>query len=132
MSKTNSKNRQNRKTFSKINLDEKIVCVVGLGYVGLPLVEVFSKYFRVIGFDIDKKKVEELKKKYNNLELTSESNKIKLADYIIIAVPTPLTKSKEPDLSFVKSASRLVGKNLRKGAIVVWSLQFILVLQRRL
>jgi len=119
MSNINSKIRQNKKTFSKINLDEKIVCVVGLGYVGFPLVEVFSKYFRVIGFDIDKKKVEELKKKYSNLELTSESNNIKLADYVIIAVPTPITKSKEPDLFFVKSASKIVGKNLRKGAIVV-------------
>jgi len=104
---------------SKTNIKEKIVCVVGLGYVGLPLVEALSRHFRVIGFDINKKKVEKLKKEYNNLELTSESYKIKLADYVIIAVPTPVSKSKEPDLSFVESASRIVGQNLKKGAIVV-------------
>jgi UDPglucose 6-dehydrogenase/UDP-N-acetyl-D-galactosamine dehydrogenase len=104
---------------SKANLDKKVVCVVGLGYVGMPLTEAFSKHFRVIGFDIDEKKVNRLKNGYINLELTSEAHKIKLADFVIIAVPTPVTKSKEPDLSFVESASRIVGRNLKKGAIVV-------------
>lgn len=104
---------------SKTNLKGKIVCIIGLGYVGLPLAEAFSKYFRVIGFDIDRKKVGKLKNNYNNLELTSDPIKIKLADYVIIAVPTPISKSKQPDLSFVKSASSIVGRNLKKGAIVV-------------
>jgi len=104
---------------SNTNLNGKVICVVGLGYVGLPLAEVFSRYFRVIGFDINKKKVEDLKNKYKNLELTSEPSNIKSADYVIIAVPTPLSKSKEPDLFYVKSAARIVAKNLKKGAIVV-------------
>jgi UDPglucose 6-dehydrogenase/UDP-N-acetyl-D-galactosamine dehydrogenase len=53
------------------------------------------------------------------MEFTSDPSKIKMSDFIIIAVPTPVSKSKEPDLSFVESASRVVGKNLKKGSIVV-------------
>jgi UDPglucose 6-dehydrogenase/UDP-N-acetyl-D-galactosamine dehydrogenase len=105
--------------YSKNNLAKKTVCIVGLGYVGLPLAEVFSKYFNVIGYDTNQKKVKDLKNKYNNIEITTKQERIKIADYIIIAVPTPITNSKEPDLSFVTSASRIVGKNLKKGAIIV-------------
>jgi len=103
----------------KTKIKEKTVCIVGLGYVGLPLAEAFSKHFRVIGFDIDEKKINELNQKKYNFELTLDPSRIKKADFVIIAVPTPITKSKEPDLSFVKSASRIVGKNLKKDAIVV-------------
>jgi UDPglucose 6-dehydrogenase/UDP-N-acetyl-D-galactosamine dehydrogenase len=95
------------------------VCIVGLGYVGMPLAEAFVKHVHVIGFDINEKKVMALKKKYPDLELISQSTRIKDADVVIIAVPTPVTKSKEPDLTPVISASRIVGKNLKKGAIVV-------------
>jgi len=104
---------------SKVTLNEKIVCVVGLGYVGMPLAEAFAKHVRVIGFDINEKKVKTLKEQYPSLELTADPKFIKQADVVIIAVPTPVTKSKEPDLSPVISASRLVGQNLKKGAIVV-------------
>lgn len=106
---------------SKINLKEKIVCIVGLGYVGLPLAEAFSKHFKVIGFDINEKKINKLCHEYSNsnLELTSDPSKIKMADFVIIAVPTPVKRSKEPDLSYLKSASQIVGQNLKKGAIIV-------------
>lgn len=104
---------------SKTKIKEKTVCIVGLGYVGRPLAEAFSKHFRVIGFDIDEKKINELNQKNYNFELTLDPSRIKKADFVIIAVPTPITKSKEPDLSFVKSASRIVGKNLKKDAVVV-------------
>ncbi len=104
---------------TEANLDKKIVCIVGLGYVGMPLAEAFSKHLKVIGFDINVEKIKKLKNEYQNLDLTSDSIKIKLADFIIIAVPTPVTKRKEPDLSYVISASEIVGKNLKKGAIVV-------------
>ena len=102
----------------KIDLKGKIVCVIGLGYVGFPLAKAFSKHFKVIGFDVNKQKIDKLKSN-NNMMLTSDPSQIKLADFVIIAVPTPVTRSKEPDLSFVKSASRIVGQNLKKGAIVV-------------
>ena len=104
---------------SKTKLENMVVCIVGLGYVGMPLAEAFSKHFRVIGFDINETKVSKLKEQYPLLELTSNPMKIKEANIIIIAVPTPVTKSKEPDLAPVESASRIVGKNLKKDSIVV-------------
>ena len=104
---------------SKINNEENVVCLVGLGYVGLPLAEMFSQHFRVIGFDIDKEKIKRLSTENSDLEFTSDSLKIKLADFVIITVPTPVTRSKEPDLSFIESAARIVGQNLKKGAVVV-------------
>lgn len=104
---------------SKTTLKKKTVCVVGLGYVGMPLVEAFSKHVPVIGFDINQTKVKKLKTEFPKLELTADSTKIKKADVVIIAVPTPVTKSKEPDLYPVISASEIVGRNLKKGSIVV-------------
>ena len=69
---------------TKSNLKGKIVCIVGLGYVGLPLAEAFSKHFKVIGFDIDEKKIDNLKKNYSSFEITSDPSRIKIADFIII------------------------------------------------
>jgi UDPglucose 6-dehydrogenase/UDP-N-acetyl-D-galactosamine dehydrogenase len=103
-------------------MKDKTVSVVGLGYVGLPLAEAFSKHLKVIGFDIDEEKTRNLGNNNNNkdnLECTTDHYKIKHADFVIIAVPTPVTKSKEPDLSYVKSAAETVGKNLKRGATVV-------------
>ena len=109
-------------------MKNKTVCIVGLGYVGLPLAEAFSKHLKVIGFDIDEEKTnffasqKPLLKRNNNedsIEFTSDPSKIKQADFVLICVPTPVTKSKEPDLRYVKSAAEIAGKNLKKGAIVV-------------
>jgi len=103
-------------------MKNKTVCIVGLGYVGLPLANAFSKHLKVIGYDIDEEKIRNLGNNNNtndNIEFTADPSKIKQADFVIIAVPTPVTKSKEPDLSFVTSATEIVGKNLKKGAIVV-------------
>lgn len=101
-------------------ITDKTVCVVGLGYVGLPLAEAFAQHLRTIGYRRNKKKIDELNKKPGNkIEATTDPGKIKEADFIIIAVPTPVTKSKDPDLEPVISASEIVGKNLKKGAIVV-------------
>ena len=151
---------------NKLTQNEAVVCVVGLGYVGLPLAKNFSfklsksliktlrgkkpllkketvkkqkegenaaQVLEVIGFDIDEEKIEKLKKGIINDEFgfeagdlskskiafTSNPAEIRKADFVIIAVPTPVTKSKEPDLRYVKSAAEIVGKNLKKGAIVV-------------
>ena len=119
-------------------MKDKTVCVVGLGYVGLPLAEAFSKHLRVIGFDIDKAKINFFAKQKplqtfleksftknaeenneDNVEFTADPSKINEADFALICVPTPVTKSKEPDLRYVKSAAEIVGRNLKKGAIVV-------------
>ena len=102
-------------------MKNKTVCIIGLGYVGLPLAEAFSSHLKTIAFDIDEEKVKRLSESNNkeNIEFTLDPSRIKQADFVIIAVPTPVTKSKEPDLSFVTSATEIVGKNLKKGAIVV-------------
>ncbi len=103
-------------------MKNKTVCIVGLGYVGLPLAEAFSSHLKTIAFDINEEKVKRLSDESNNeenIEFTSDLSKIKQADFVLICVPTPVTKSKEPDLSFVKSAAEIVGQHLKKGVIVV-------------
>jgi len=77
-------------------MKDKTVCVVGLGYVGLPLADAFSKHLKVIGFDIDEEKTRNLGNNNNNkdnIEFTTDPSKIEHADFVIIAVPTPVTKS---------------------------------------
>jgi len=109
------------------------IAVVGLGYVGLPLAVALAKHFPVIGFDINPTRIEELKKGYDrtrevskeellipNLVFTTNDKLLKEADIVIITVPTPTDEYKNPDLTALKSASRTVGKNLKKGAIVVY------------
>tara|TARA_Y100000310_G_C20673009_1_gene811325 strand:- start:1529 stop:2797 length:1269 start_codon:yes stop_codon:yes gene_type:complete len=109
------------------------ICVIGLGYVGLPLAIKFSKIFETIGFDISKERIEQLRKnidktnesseeelKNSSVLFTSDSKKIKEADFVVIAVPTPVDSSKKPDLCFLESASKIVGENLKKNAIVVY------------
>ena len=97
------------------------VCIIGLGYVGLPLAEAFSSHLKTIAFDIDEEKVKRLSERNNeaNIEFTAAPSEINQADFVLICVPTPVTKSKEPDLRYVKSAVEIAGKNLKKGAVVV-------------
>jgi UDP-N-acetyl-D-galactosamine dehydrogenase len=115
---------------NKLKSNKAVVCIVGLGYVGLSLAQAFSKSLKVIGFDIDKDKIgrlNELNKSSKKTDsavsanLTFEANPkcIGKADFIIIAVPTPVTKSKEPDLSFIENAARIVSQNLEKGSTVI-------------
>lgn len=110
------------------------LAVVGLGYVGLPLALEFGKVVNTIGFDLNPKRIADLQshidinnettsdeiKSSASLEFTSDPQRLKEAGFIIVAVPTPITKSKQPDLTCVISASEIVGKNLSKGSIVVF------------
>jgi len=82
-------------------MKNKTICIIGLCYVGLPLAKAFSKHLKVIGYDIDKEKLEKLNNdnKEDNLELIADPSLIKQADFILICVPTPVTKSKEPECS---------------------------------
>ncbi len=98
-----------------------IVCIIGLGYVGLPLAKEFSRHFKVIGFDTNIKLVKELSLRNNNqnLTITGDPHRIKQADFIIIAVPTPVTKSKEPDLSHIENATKIVSQNMKAGCTVI-------------
>lgn len=115
-----------------INKKEKI-SVVGLGYVGIPIAVAFAKKVDVIGFDINIEKIELYKNGYDltkevgddvlkktTVEFTTDENKLKEAKFHIVAVPTPVNSDKAPDLKPLESASKIVGKNLVKGSIVVF------------
>lgn len=104
-------------------LDKKAkLAVIGLGYVGLPLGLEFSKNIQVIGFDINTSLIDKLKEKYrsNNIYFTSDTDDLKQVGFFIIAVPTPVDMHKVPDLSYLKGATSLVGKVLKKGNYVVF------------
>tara|TARA_A100001011_G_C14269435_1_gene826298 strand:- start:454 stop:1728 length:1275 start_codon:yes stop_codon:yes gene_type:complete len=103
---------------------KKTVCIIGLGYVGLPLFLEFSKHFNTVGFDNDLSKIRILKKKYNldfkkNL-FTDDPKKINLADFIIVCLPTPINNKNEPDLSILNKSSKIIGKNIKQNSIVIY------------
>ena len=105
----------------KSTLSRATVCVIGLGYVGLPIVMAFSRSLKVIGFDIDAGKVEVLNRNNSNKNLffTNNPKEISQADFIIICVPTPVTMSKEPDLSHVQAAAATVSQNMKTNSVVI-------------
>lgn len=117
----------------KIYSGETKISVVGLGYVGMPIAVAFAKKIRVIGFDVSKEKIDLYKRgidptkevgdkeiSESRVEFTSDENRIKESLFHIVAVPTPVKKDHTPDLSPVESASRIVGRNLSRGSIVVY------------
>ena len=117
-------------------MGKNIIGVIGLGYVGLPLSIAFSKKYKTFGFDINSKRIEELNKGIDiteeanlnelrnqikeDLVLTSELQKLYDCNIYIITVPTPITKFKTPDLSYLISASKSIGSILKKGDIVIY------------
>jgi len=107
-------------TWSQKNFSIKRSVSSGLGYVGLPLAEAFSRHLRTIGYRRNQNAVDELNEAPGNkIEATTDPSMIKQADFVIIGVPTPVTKAKDPDLKPVESASKIVGQNLKNGAILV-------------
>jgi UDP-N-acetyl-D-galactosamine dehydrogenase len=110
------------------------VAVIGLGYVGLPLAIEFGKKFHTIGFDTSADRVADCKRSVDpngevtpdafrasdKLEVTSDPRELARADYIIIAVPTPVDLARQPDFGPLIAASRSAGQNMRKSAIVVY------------
>jgi UDP-N-acetyl-D-glucosamine dehydrogenase len=121
----------------KIKNREAQVAIIGLGYVGLPLVKTFlNRGFRVTGFDVDEKKVEMLNQgksyikhvtaeelitflKEKRFQATSDFGILDQADIIIICVPTPLDSHRNPDLSFVLKTTKVISEKLKKGQLVV-------------
>jgi len=117
-------------------MDSYKIGIIGLGYVGLPLAIEFSKKYETIGFDLNQKRIEELNKGIdstneanleelktqlvNKLTLVDDLEKIKTCNIYIITVPTPITKFKTPDLSYLLSASNAIGSILKKGDIVIY------------
>ncbi|MBI3399388.1 MAG: nucleotide sugar dehydrogenase [Deltaproteobacteria bacterium] len=125
-----------RELIDRINNHSVKVGVIGLGYVGLPLVIRFcEENFHVLGFDIDPEKVSRLNKgesyikhihsnvikgfvKKKIFSATTEMTRLREADIIIICVPTPLTDKREPDMQYVENTAKEVAKNLRKGQLI--------------
>lgn len=115
-----------------VNHNAKLA-LVGLGYVGMPIAVAFAKKIEVIGFDTNSAKINLYKNgidpthevgdeaiKSSTVEFTDDEKKLSEASFIIVAVPTPVNQDKTPDLTPVEGASHVVGRNLKKGSIVVF------------
>ena len=122
-----------------MNLYENIISgkaklsLVGLGYVGMPIAVAFARKIKVVGFDLNEKKIELYKNgidptnevgndviKNTKVEFTADPSKLKEAKFHIVAVPTPVNDDHTPDLTPVEGASRILGQNLTKGSVVVF------------
>lgn len=119
--------------YEEIVSGKEKLALVGLGYVGMPIAVEFSKHVNVIGFDINKAKIEAYKNgidptqevgdeaiKACSVDWTADETRLKEAKFIIVAVPTPVNDDTTPDLTPVIGSSEIVGRNLTKGAIVVY------------
>lgn len=119
--------------YDKICSGEEKIALVGLGYVGMPIAVAFAKKARVIGFDLNKAKIQTYLSgidptkevgdaviRSTTVEFTDNAEMLRQAKFIVVAVPTPVNTDHTPDLTPVISASEIVGKNLTKGAIVVY------------
>lgn len=119
--------------YQKIVSGEEKISLVGLGYVGMPIAVSFAKKVKVVGFDLNAKKIELYKTgidptnevgdeiiKNTTVEFTADETKLREAKFHIVAVPTPVNDDHTPDLSPVEGASTIVGRNLTKGSIVVY------------
>ena len=119
--------------YEKIIAKEEKISLVGLGYVGMPIAVAFAKKVDVIGYDLNARKIELYKSgidptlevgddaiKETTVEFTSDEAKLREAKFHIVAVPTPVNDDHTPDLTPVEGASRILGRNLTKGSIVVF------------
>ena len=120
-------------TFEDIKSKQAKICVIGLGYVGLPLAVLLARKFSVIGFDVNGGKIEDLRKGIDKtgevekealeearLELSSDPEVIGRAKFLILAIPTPVDDNKKPDLTALERASAMVGENMSAGSVVVY------------
>lgn len=117
-----------------MNLHQKKIAVVGLGYVGLPLAVEFGKQRDVLGFDVNERRIAELRSgvdvtlevnkeellRASRLEFSSRRDDLSGCDIFIVTVPTPIDRANRPDLSPLIKASEAVGKYLRKGSLVIY------------
>lgn len=119
--------------YERIVAGKEKIALVGLGYVGMPIAVAFAQKVKVIGYDLNKEKIDLYKKgidptkevgddgvKETSVEFTSDEKKLQEAKFIIVAVPTPVNTDHTPDLTPVIGASKIVGRNIQKGAIVVY------------
>lgn len=119
--------------YEKLLQGEEKLSLVGLGYVGMPIAVAFAKKIKVVGFDLNEKKIELYKNgvdptnevgndviAHTAVEFTADPLKLREAKFHIVAVPTPVHDDHTPDLTPVEGASRILGQNLTKGSVVVF------------
>lgn len=119
--------------YEKLLSGEEKLSLVGLGYVGMPIAVAFARKIKVVGFDLNEKKIELYRNgidptnevgneviKNTSVEFTADPGKLREAKFHIVAVPTPVNDDHTPDLSPVEGASRILGQNLTKGSVVVF------------
>lgn len=119
--------------YERIVAKEEKISLIGLGYVGMPIAVAFAKKAEVIGFDLNQTKIEQYKSgidptnevgddviKETTVKFTSDESELKNARFHIVAVPTPVNQDHTPDLAPVENASKILGRNLTKGSIVVF------------
>ena len=119
--------------YEKIVSGEEKLSLVGLGYVGMPIAVAFARKIKVVGFDLNEKKIELYKNgidptnevgneviKNTTVDFTADPSKLREAKFHIVAVPTPVNDDHTPDLTPVEGASRILGQNLTKGSVVVF------------
>jgi len=110
------------------------IAVVGLGYVGLPLAVAFGRLEKTIGFDLSAEKIRQYQQHHDpsgevsgddlqaatHLTCTTDPSSLAEADYIIVAVPTPVDAAHQPDFSPLINASRMIGRHMKRGALVIY------------
>lgn len=119
--------------YEKLTAHEEKLSLIGLGYVGMPIAVSFAKKIQVIGFDLNRNKIELYKSgidpthevgddviRDSTVDFTADESKLRDAKFHIVAVPTPVNADHTPDLSPVEEASRILGRNLAKGSVVVF------------
>ena len=123
----------NMSLYERLKAGHEKLSVLGLGYVGMPLAVAFAKKLKVIGFDLNRDKIEIYRSgkdptnevgdkavRETSVRFTDEERELREARFHIVAVPTPVYVDKTPDLSPVEGASRILGRNLMRGSIVVY------------
>ena len=119
--------------YVKLTGKQEKLSLIGLGYVGMPIAVAFAKKINVIGFDLNEKKIELYKNGIDptrevgddiisktTVDFTADEKRLREAKFHIVAVPTPVNDDHTPDLSPVEGASRILGRNLTKGSVVVF------------
>ena len=119
--------------YDRLVAGEEKLALIGLGYVGMPIAVEFAKHVKVIGFNHNERRIQQYKSgvdpthevgdeaiSQTTVDFTSDETRLREARFLIVAVPTPIKEDKTPDLFPVENASRIVGRNLTKGAVVVY------------
>ena len=119
--------------YDRIVAGEEKLALIGLGYVGMPIAVEFAKHVKVIGFNHNERRIQQYKSGIDpthevgdeaiaatTVDFTSDESRLREAKFLIVAVPTPIKEDKTPDLFPVENASRIVGRNLTPGAVVVY------------